>query len=253
MDKSAFFVSDLHLGTLYKNANPKREEEFESFLRSLMGRASHLFLLGDIFEFWMEYAHYIPKERFKVLSALYELRRSGVQIHYLCGNHDFNLGTFFGDQISIETHDGPFQLELQGKRLLLLHGDGMNAQDKIYPWVRRVLHHPLSNWLYRKLHPDLGMNIALGVGRLSRNHNSNLPRHLPRYEAAARALLTESRADILVHGHIHAGFVKNLPEGVYVNTGEWLERMQYVEMAGGECFLRSYSPAASTPSASTLL
>src|SRR3984885_10735431 len=155
MDKSAVFVSDLHLGTLYKNANPKRQEEFESFLRSLIGRASHLFLLGDIFEFWMEYTHYIPKAQFRVLSALHELRRSGVEIHYHCGNHDFNLGTFFRDQIGIETHDGPLLFELQGKRLLLLHGDGMNAKDKIYPWVRRILHHPLSNWLYRKLHPDL--------------------------------------------------------------------------------------------------
>src|SRR4051812_15183848 len=84
MNKSAFFVSDLHLGTLYKKALPQRAKEFEAFLRSLPGRASHLFLLGDIFEFWMEYRHYIPKEHFGVLSALSELRRSGIEIHYFC-------------------------------------------------------------------------------------------------------------------------------------------------------------------------
>jgi len=242
MSQSAFFVSDLHLGSLYKNANPDRGAAFESFLRSLTGRASHLFLLGDVFEFWMEYRHYIPKEHFGVLSALLELRRSGVEIHYVCGNHDFNLGSFFRNQIGAVTHDGPFHIELQGKRLLLLHGDGLNPDDKAYRFVRKVLHHPLSNRLYKLLHPDLGMKIALSVGKFSRDHNENIPRYLPRYEAAARELLRAGGADILMHGHIHAGFVKQLPEGIYVNTGEWLEKLQYVEMKNGECFLRTHLP-----------
>jgi UDP-2,3-diacylglucosamine hydrolase len=114
------------------------------------------------------------------------------------------------------------------------------------------LHHPLSNWLYRLLHPDLGMAIALGVGRLSRNHNGNTPRHLSHYETAARALLKDSRSEILIHGHIHAGFVKKVPEGIYVNTGEWLERLQYVEMKDGECFLRTYNAPSSRLMASSL-
>ena len=64
MSTSAFFVSDLHLGTQYKDADPGRAAGFETFLRSLIGRASHLFLLGDVFEFWMEYRSFIPKEHF---------------------------------------------------------------------------------------------------------------------------------------------------------------------------------------------
>ncbi|HAO98728.1 MAG TPA: hypothetical protein DCQ83_01650 [Fibrobacteres bacterium] len=244
-EPSAIFVSDLHLGTLYAGADPDRGRKFEEFLRGLSGKSSHLFLLGDIFEFWMEYRHYIPKDHFGILSALKELRLSGMQIHYLCGNHDFNLGTFFKEHLEIETHDEPFQLELQGKRLLLLHGDGMDVEDKIYPWVRKILHHPFCNWLYSLLHPDLGMKIALGVGNFSRNHTGNVPRYLDRYEAAAKRLLQESRVDILMHGHVHAGFVKDQPEGVYVNTGEWLQKLQYVEMIGGQCFLRNYNDSSS--------
>ncbi len=243
MSTSAFFVSDLHLGTQYKDADPGRAAGFETFLRSLIGRASHLFLLGDVFEFWMEYRYYIPKNHFEILAALNELRRSGVEIHYLCGNHDFNLGTFFRDKMGIETHDRPFEIQLQDKKLLLLHGDGMNPDDRAYRFVRRVLHHPLSNRLYRLLHPDLGMAIANTVGRLSRNHTGNVPRFLPQYEAAARKLMVEHRVDILIHGHVHAGFVKQLPEGIYVNTGEWLEKLQYVEMTNGECVLKTWTPA----------
>lgn len=239
MGKSAFFVSDLHLGALYHKADPRRAEHFEEFVRSLSDRATHLFLLGDLFEFWMEHRHYIPKRHFGVLAALRDLSRSGVPVHYLGGNHDFSLGTFFREELGVETHDGPLRLELQGKRVFLLHGDGMNPVDWKYRVAKRVLQSPWANRLYRVLHPDLGMDLALWTGKVSRDRHGNVPRHLDRYESAARALLRQGH-DIVMHGHVHAGFVKALPEGIYVNTGEWLVRLQYVEMADGECVLKSY-------------
>lgn len=244
---SAFVISDLHLGTRYGAADAGREALFEEWIRGLTGRATHLILLGDVFEFWMEYRHYIPKHHLGVLSALYELRRSGVEIHYVCGNHDFNLGEFFRDSLGIITHNGPFEINLQGKRMLLLHGDGLNPRDWKYRLVRKVLHHPFSNWAWKLLHPDLGMKIALGVGKTSRdqetpeNYIGNDPVRLAQYEEKARSLLRRGY-DIVMHGHIHVGFVKHVPEGVYVNTGEWLKRLEYVEMTDGACALKTYIP-----------
>ena len=239
---SAFFISDLHLGTRYYAADMSREKRFEEWIRGLTGRATHLYLLGDVFEFWMEYRHYVPKHHLGVLSALYELRRSGVEIHYFCGNHDFNLGTFFTESLGIITHNGPLEVTLQGKRMLLLHGDGMNPSDWKYRLVRKVLHHPLSNWAYKLLHPDLGMKIALGVGKASRdqNHGEISDEKAAEYEVEALASLRQWY-DIVMHGHIHKGFVKTLPEGVYVNTGEWVKRLEYVEMSDGVCTLKSYT------------
>jgi UDP-2,3-diacylglucosamine hydrolase len=237
----AVFVSDLHLGTRYAGARTDREGLFERFLYGLEGKASRLFLLGDVFEFWMEYRHFIPKHHFGVLAALRHLRRAGMEIHYVGGNHDFNLGTFFHETLDLVTHEGPFVAEVQGKRLLLLHGDGMNPRDRAYRLVKRVLRHPLSNWAWKLIHPDLGMRIALGVGKSSRDMHGGVPRDLDQYENEARRLLAQGY-DIVMHGHVHAGFVKTLPEGVYVNTGEWVKRLEYVEMVDGECSLRTYEP-----------
>ena len=242
LDKSAFFVSDVHLGALYAKADPRRAGHLEDFLRALGEKADRLFILGDLFEFWMEYRHYVPKGHFGVLSALRDLVRGGVPVHYLSGNHDFSLGNFFKDELGIEIHRGPVAMELQGRRLLLLHGDGMDPGDWAYRAVKRVLSHPLVNRWYRLLHPDLGMVLALKAAKLSRDRHGNVPRHLDRYETAARRLLLQGH-DIVMHGHVHAGFVKKLPEGVYVNTGEWFERLQYVEMAQGECELKRYLPS----------
>ncbi len=242
----AFFISDVHLGALYAQADPRRAAYLEDFLRSLPEKAARLFILGDLFEFWMEHRHYIPKGHFGVLTALRDLGRSGVPVHYLCGNHDFTLGNFFREELGVETHDGPLAIELQGKRLLLLHGDGMGSGDLAYKAVKKIARSRWAGVLYRLLHPDLGMDIALRASKLSRDRHGNVPRHLDRYEAAARALLHQGH-DIVMHGHVHAGFVKKLPEGVYVNTGEWFERLQYVEMVDGECFLRAYDPLTPRP------
>jgi len=236
----AVFVSDLHLGTRYGGAREDREILFERFLLEQEGRISHLFLVGDVFEFWMEYRHVMPKAHFAVLAALHRLRRSGIEIHYVCGNHDFNLGTFFRDQLGILTHDGPFPITLQGKNLLVLHGDGMNPKDRAYRLVRRVLHSRWANFLWKLIHPDLGMRIAFGVGKASRDQHGSEPRDLDLYELEARRLLREGGHDIVIHGHIHAGFVNAVPEGLHVNTGEWLKRLEYVEMEGGEVALKTY-------------
>ena len=237
----AVFVSDLHLGTRYGGARNDREALFERFLREQAGRIRHLFLLGDVFEFWMEHRHVVPKHHFRVLAALHELARGGVEIQYLRGNHDFNLGTFFDEQVGVRTHGGPLVVELQGRKVLLLHGDGMNPKDRAYRLVRRVLHSRWANFLWKLLHPDLGMKLALGVGKASRDAHGSIPRNLEDYEREARRLLRASGCDILMHGHIHAGFVKSVPEGIYVNTGEWLKRLEYVEMENGDVALKTYA------------
>lgn len=237
----SIFVSDLHFGARYAKANPDREEHFVKFLRTRAAGAERLFILGDLFEFWMEYANFVPKKHFRVLAALARLVEEGVEVHYLSGNHDFNLGAFFGDSLGLKVHQGPLEVELQGRRILLLHGDGLASDDWKYRLVKNVMLHPLSNAAFRLLHPELGMALAKKLSQLSRDRHGNRPRFLDQYEAASRKLLAKGY-DAVMHGHSHAGFVKRLPEGIYINSGEWLERMEYVTLRDGEFKLETYRP-----------
>jgi UDP-2,3-diacylglucosamine hydrolase len=237
----AYFISDLHLGAKYRGLDPERETVVLRFLRSKAAQASHLFILGDLFEFWMEYRSFVPKKHFRILAALEELARNGVEVHYLSGNHDFNLGTFFRDQVGLRVHDDEIRIELQGKRLLLLHGDGLAKSDWKYRIVKRVFRHRLSNWLFSLVHPDFGMGLAEYTSKASRDQHQNRPRHMDEYEAASRAILADKRQDILIHGHTHAAFVKEFPEGIYVNSGEWLTRMEYVAMENGLCRIETFT------------
>lgn len=237
----AYFISDLHLGARYRDLDPGREDLVLRFLEGKAAAASHLFILGDLFEFWMEYANFIPKEHFRILAALEGLARRKVQVHYLSGNHDFNLGAFFRDGMGLRVHADEIRIELQGKRLLLLHGDGLAPSDWKYRAMKRLFRHPLSNRLFKLLHPDIGMGLARAASKASRDQHQNRPRKMDEYEAAGRALLGGGGLDILIHGHTHAAFVKAFPEGIYVNSGEWLTKMEYVAMASGECRIEKFA------------
>lgn len=239
-DSIAYFISDLHLGAAYRGLDPGRETLVLRFLEEKAASAGHLFILGDLFEFWMEYRLFVPKQHFRVLAALESLVRRGVEVHYLSGNHDFNLGSFFREQIGLKVHDDEIRVELQGKRLLLMHGDGLAKADWKYRIMKKVFRHPLSNRLFRLLHPDFGMGLALATSKASRDQHQNRPRHMDQYEAACRAILSDGRQDILMHGHTHAAFVKRFPEGVYVNSGEWITKMEYVAMENGECRIEKF-------------
>lgn len=167
----AYFISDLHLGARYRGLDPGREALVLRFLEEKASTGSHLFILGDLFEFWMEYARFVPKEHFRILAALEMLSRSRVEVHYLSGNHDFNLGAFFRDQLGLVVHSDEIRMELQGKRLLMLHGDGLAPSDWKYRIMKKVLRHPMSNRCFRLLHPDFGMGLALAASKASRGYH----------------------------------------------------------------------------------
>src|SRR5262245_13108579 len=101
------FMSDVHLGIESKEREAAREARLLDFLRSLPGRAAALYVVGDLFEFWFEYATAIPRRYFGLLRALDEIQERGVEITCMAGNHDFWLGRFLSEDLGIRTVDGP--------------------------------------------------------------------------------------------------------------------------------------------------
>ena len=95
MELPAYFISDAHLGIDPPGAVPDREQIFVQLLSSWKGKASHVVVVGDLFEFWYEYNYYIASAHFDLYRAFAELVESGVEVHVLQGNHDFAYGDFF--------------------------------------------------------------------------------------------------------------------------------------------------------------
>ncbi len=232
MNKPAYFISDLHLGATTEGVIADREQRLVDLLRGWRGQASHVVFVGDSFEFWMEYRHYINRHHFPFLRALAELVESGVQVHLLSGNHDFRLDDFFPTALGVQVHS-TLKLELQGKKIWFQHGDGVAKSDWGYRLASRVIHSPINVFLFRLLHPDWGMALANWVGRTSRKVNEDADPKIAEYQEAWRKLMVREDCNVVVHGHNHHPSIKLDIEGTVVNCGQWLFELNYVEFRDG--------------------
>jgi UDP-2,3-diacylglucosamine hydrolase len=237
---AAYFLSDAHLGAEPHEREAPRERALHDFLTSLAGRASHLYIAGDLFDFWFEYRHAIPRRHFATLAVLRELRRAGVEITYLNGNHDFWLGPFLSEELGLITRHGAVEISLQGRRIWLHHGDGLLGGDLGYKLLKRALRHPLSIGLYRWLHPDLGFPLANRVSLASRHSRDERRLDGVRlWNEIARPRFAAG-FDTVIVGHLHHAFERRQGRNVFFVLGDWIDQFTYVVLEDGELTMRRW-------------
>ena len=115
-DKKAYFVSDVHLGAPALNNNKERELAFVSWLNEIKHDASHLFLMGDIFDFWFEYKTVVPRGFTRTLGKIAEISDSGVEVHFFTGNHDVWVFDYLPQELGMILHRDEFKTELGEKK-----------------------------------------------------------------------------------------------------------------------------------------
>jgi UDP-2,3-diacylglucosamine hydrolase len=237
---AVYFLSDAHLGAEPMEREAGRQARLHEFLTDLRGRASALFIVGDLFDFWIEYSTAIPRRYFETLAVLRELKRAGVDLHVLNGNHDFWFGDFLSDELGAMTHAGPIALELQGRRIWLHHGDGLVGGDLGYRILRRVIRHPAAVRLYQLLHPDLGIPLARTFSRLSRDSRERRPLDGERlWREVARPRFAEGFDTVMV-GHFHHIFERREGRHAFFVLGDWMDHFTYAVLEHGELRLESW-------------
>ena len=165
-----YIFSDVHLGADDDDTEAAKLAKIGLLFERVKADGDRLIVLGDLFDFWFEYKHAIPKEHHRVLFMMTELIERGIKIDYVSGNHDFWLGDFFSTQMQISLHRDFLDLDYDGRRLHLIHGDGLARADRGYRFLKRILRNPLNIWLYRKLPPDWAIPLARKVSGSSRNY-----------------------------------------------------------------------------------
>ena len=133
--------------------------------------AVSIYMLGDMFDFWMEYRrHDSSKHEYDpFIKELRKLTRKGINLHFFIGNHD--LWTFGGleKMTGAQIHYHPTELTRYGKSLYLCHGDGVlpTHWESLYPRpivrkirhfmrLRSVFHNPFLQACFRTLPPKWG-------------------------------------------------------------------------------------------------
>lgn len=234
MSVKAWFLSDLHI----RDQNESNSEKLLLFLHSLeVGEreATHLFLVGDIFDLWIHnHAYFVDKFR-KIVNAITVVVSRGIEVHYFEGNHDLYLRKFWQQEVGVRVHDGPEFFNLGSKVVRVEHGDLMNPDDKGYLFLKKVLKSAPVKFVAQNL-PGPGVSwIGERASQASRQYTSN-QKALREQEIKtfmhgyAESEVLKRSFDYMISGHTHVRDThpfNNQGEEVYlVNLGSWFDDQQ---------------------------
>ncbi len=231
----AIFIADAHL----RHPQDKNYQNLLNFLEQQQGNLDVLFLLGDIFEFWIGYRSIVFSEHLPLLSRLQQLSDNGCQLYYVEGNHDFNLGAFFTDALNCTVIPDQQIVTLGRQKIFICHGDLANPQAKSYLLMRAFWRSGFLKFLSRIVPPDSAWRFGNFLCDLShkKKHQQRDPSPLViPYAKKSLAL----GADHFVCGHFHYPLQTTTAEGQITVLGDWIKQFSYLELVDGKFELKSY-------------
>jgi UDP-2,3-diacylglucosamine hydrolase len=243
-----FFASDFHLGIdTETSTSTEREAMLVEWLKSIeKDDTEAVYLLGDLFDFWFEYKHAVPKGFVRLLGQLAGMRDRGIPVFVFTGNHDMWLFDYFVKELDIEIIREPRQLELQGKRIFVGHGDGLGPGDFGYKLIKRIFANHVCQWLFARIHPNTGIAIAKFWSSRSRYANLQTDRYVSKEQewlfGFAEETLKQTFFDYFIFGHRHMAidFQLSNKKSRYINTGEWMYQRSYAVLENGEINIEFY-------------
>lgn len=245
--QKVFFASDFHLGAPNHGSSKKREEKIVKWLDEIAPEAAAIFLVGDIFDFWFEYDKVIPKGFLHFIAKITSLRSNGIPIFFFTGNHDLWMQNYFTQELDIPVFKNPIEMEINHKKFLIGHGDGLGPGDKKYKFLKMIFTNKMCQWLFKWLHPDIGIAIAHRWSQNSRITNNNKEEGEFKGEEKewlfqyCKQVEMKMHFDYYIFGHRHLPL--ELPIGknaTYFNLGEWVSQCNYGEFNGENFELKKY-------------
>ena len=234
-NKKIYFASDQHLGAPTPEASLPREKKFVAWLDAIKEDAGAVFLLGDLFDFWFEYKTVVPKGFVRVLGKLAELKDAGIDIYFFVGNHDLWMRDYFQKELNIPVFHEPQEFDINGKLFLIGHGDGLGPGDYGYKRMKKIFTFPFFKWLFRWLHPDIGVKLghyfSVKNKLISGNEDAQFLGEENEWLALyCRKKLTEKHYDFFIFGHRHLPLEIELnSSSTYINLGDWIQYFTYGE------------------------
>lgn len=251
MNGKIYFVSDFHFGIPDYKGSLERERKLIRWLGEASKDAEEIYLMGDIFDFWFEYKTVVPKGFTRLLGKIAELTDAGIPVHLFRGNHDIWAFSYLAQETGIILHRQPEIRTWNNKKFYLVHGDGLGPGDRGYKLLKRIFEFPFHQWLFRWLHPDIGVRLGLyfsGRSRyanIAREKKNADVRHIPTerlYEYGLRILESDPTIDYFIFGHHHLPTERRIGEkSHFILIGDWITHFSYVVFDGTSVVLKYYT------------
>lgn len=236
--KRIYFASDFHLGVPTYQDSLIREKKVVAWLNHIEPTAAEIFLVGDIFDFWFEYKHAIPKGFVRLQGKIAELTDKGIPVHIFTGNHDMWIFDYIPKELGVALHRRPIERTFFGKKFLIGHGDGLGPGDKGYKFLKKVFENKFCQWCFARLHPNFGLMLANVSSRTSRSATGMADEKFLGVENEwlylyCQAELKREHIDFFVFGHRHLPLDLTIDSTTsrYINLGDWLQYFTYLEVS----------------------
>lgn len=244
--KKIYFASDQHFGAPDVKSSKVREDRFIRWLNEIKEDAQVLFLMGDLFDFWHEWKHVVPKGYIRVLGKIAELKDSGIEVYFFVGNHDLWMKNYFDEELGIPVYFDKRYYNISGKRFLLAHGDGLGPGDIGYKRMKKIFTNSVAQWFFRWLHPDIAMKIALYMSQKNKMISGEEDKQFLGEDKEflilySKKKLETEKVDYFVYGHRHLPMILDLEQhSKYINLGDWISYFTYGVFDGNDFHLKTY-------------
>jgi len=246
---SVYLASDLHLGAPDVHSSREREKHFVHWLDSIQSNAAGLILLGDIFDFWFEYKHAIPKGFARIQGRLAMWKDAGIPVYIFTGNHDLWMKEYFPTEFGIPVFHQGISTDILGHSCFLAHGDGLGPGDHGFKIMKKLFTNPSAQWMFRWLHPDWGIPLAEYFSGSSRKaHREKDEVHYGEneflYQFVQEYAPKHPEISTYIFGHRHrAEIIEFNANTKLINLGDWIRLNTFLEITRESIQLHSFPRA----------
>jgi UDP-2,3-diacylglucosamine hydrolase len=213
-----FFLSDIHLS----EAIPRTVAAFEHFIRVTAEQADSVFILGDLFEYWVGDDMLVEPFVARIAALLHTLSERGIALYIMHGNRDFLLGKRFMKAAGAIWLPDPFVITAFGIRVALAHGDALCTADHGYQIFRRFARIRLAQTLF--LATPFRWRQKLAENMRAKSEHGRLRPVSQKYDVtpkAVAALFSKSKTATIIHGHTHLPARHREPGGTRWVLPDW--------------------------------
>ena len=236
--QSTWFISDLHLDA----KRPQMVQAFMQFLGSVPGQASSLYILGDLFEYWIgddivdSPAGHLVKP---LLAGLKQVSDAGVSLYFTHGNRDFLIGERFTEMTGCELLPEKHIIDLDGVPTLLMHGDTLCTDDVEYQELRKMFYDPAQRARFLSLDFEARVAEANHLRQLSGEKMQDKSQAIMDVnQRAVEQVMLEAGVRQLIHGHTHRPAIHEFELDKQtvkrVVLGDWYEQVSCLKVQDGQ-------------------
>ena len=231
-----YFISDSHIGMEINESEIKRRNKLFQLFEQIKSSGGTLIIGGDFFDFWFEFSKRPPDIYKDVFKELESLKNSGIDIHYVAGNHDYwNFGQF--ESLFLKSfYKEDLLIDDFGLKILVTHGDGLLKSDVGYRALKKVLRNRVFIFFFKLLGEKIGYKIGKKVSHTSQGYNhfdDNVDEIMYDIGEYSEQKWREG-VDVVLVGHYHQKEIIEKDSKLLIFLGDWLKHYSITKFDGEE-------------------